>query len=476
MPFNSLNFILFFSLFALFYFMVNERYRRVFVALIGSYVFYLYAGIASLLYLFIITLITYIAVRKLRFDSVRKPILYVSILCIVIILISSKYWKETGLYFLGKNHTTFFEGVSFLFPIGISFYALQSISLIVEVATKRYTEPLTFSKIALFTSFFPQSLAGPIHRPQELLPQFFTPKRFDAEAIVIGLKTLLFGFFLKLIVADKIALVISPVFHKWIEADGLSLIIASLLYSLQIYFDFWGYSLIAIGLGRILGYQLKINFNHPYSAVTFKEFWHRWHISLSQWMRDYIYIPLGGRKKGYLYFATGILVTFLVSGIWHGISYNFFLWGGLHALLYLLEDYIFKIKSRLKILRLPNSIFILAVKKVIFFLIISFTWLVFRTENLNDLNGILAKIFSKIYEWSPSISQIHYLTGVNLIYVLIAVLTFAVSNMFFFERIINITPTQRWQRITDSTFTCFCLISIIFLGDIGGQEFLYFKF
>ncbi|MAB38689.1 MAG: hypothetical protein CL528_01880 [Aequorivita sp.] len=472
MPFNSLIFIGFFTFFVIVYYSVGTTNRKNIIALAGSYIFYAYAGISSILYLLLITIITYSTVRALKKNKVNKAFFPVSIISIILLLISSKYLNDIILQIVNIDRANFYSD-SLLFTVGISFYSLQAISLIVEVAKNRYSDHFTFRKTALFISFFPQSLAGPIHRPQELMPQFLKPKQFNAENIVVGLKTLLFGFFIKLIVADKIALVILPVFEKWIEADGVSLIIAILFYSLQIYFDFWGYSLIAIGLGRILGFNIKINFNHPYAATSFKEFWHRWHISLSEWMRDYIYIPLGGREKGYGYFLIAVLVTFLISGIWHGLTFNFILWGILHAILYLLED----IKRRYtKNIFLSDIILFRLAKQVFFFVLISFTWLLFRTENINDLFGIIGKIFIHMESWSFETSNTYYLTDVNIYYILIALLTFSLSHTKFVERKINNIPTLRWQRVTDSVFICFCLISIILLGDIGSQEFLYFKF
>lgn len=476
MPFNSLAFLIFFVLFVFLYYTINENHRRISVALAGSYIFYTYAGVSSILYLIFVTLITYTAVRKLGENKSKKNILIFSIIGIVLLLISSKFLEEI-IHLFGNDNVQYVSN-SLLFSIGISFYSLQAISLIIEVAGNRYSDNLSFKNIILFLSFFPQSLAGPIHKPQELIPQFSKVIQFNADAIVIGIKTLLFGFFIKLVVADKIGLVISPIFEKWMEADGLSLLMATLLYSLQIYFDFWGYSLIAIGLGRILGYKIKVNFNHPYLAITFKDFWHRWHISLSQWMRDYIYIPLGGRKKGYFNFVTGVIITFQVSGIWHGLTFNFMLWSTTHALLYIIEDIKLRNVSRQKVLQFPHNPFFLVLKRMVFFILISFTWLIFRTEDFNDLFGIINKIVHHTEQWSLSLSYSYYLTGINLFYIVIAVFTFLISHTLFLEKKINFIPAHNhnWQRITDSTFTCFCLISILLFGDIGSQEFLYFKF
>jgi len=392
----------------------------------------------------------------------------------VLILLSSKYLEPIK-YFIDKEENLSNLKVNlFAVPIGISFYALQAISLLVDIYNAKYKSELSLKNTALFLCFFPQSLAGPIHRAHELIPQFSHYKPIDVYKIITGFKNLLFGFFCKLIIADKIAIVISPIFSKWSEADGLSLFIATLLYSLQIYFDFWGYSLIAIGLGRILGFNIKTNFNHPYMALTFRDFWHRWHISLSQWMRDYIYIPLGGRKKGYTYFGVAIFTTFVISGLWHGLTYNFLLWGVIHALLYLLEAVLLKRKTVLHVGSNVAAV-IRIIRRVIFFIVISITWLVFRIEELPVLQDIIKNILH-FEGWSLEVAYSYFLTDVNVIYITIILTTFLLSSTSFIKRKLNSVPITNYGRFSDSLFICTCLFCVIILGDIGTQEFLYFRF
>jgi len=362
----------------------------------------------------------------------------------------------------------------FILPIGISFYSLQAISLLSDVRSGKYKGDASLKSVSQFLCFFPQSISGPIHRANELIPQFSVAKKLNPENLTLGFKTMLWGYFCKLIIADKIALIVSPVFSSFHEFDGFTISIATLLYSFQIYFDFWGYSLIAIGVGRTLGYTININFLNPYSAKSFKEFWHRWHITLSKWMRDYIYIPLGGKnQKHYLFFFVSILVTFLVSGFWHGATFNFVLWGAVHAFLYLVED-LFSRHFYFDSLRYYKFL-IQPMRTIIFFVLISLTWLVFRTDSFHELTSLLKTIVS-FSDWSSETAISHYCSTTNMLYLAIIFTAILFAQTKIVSRFTDTVPITTQQTITDSTFVCICLVAVILLGDIGGQEFLYFKF
>lgn len=478
MPFNSITFLISFFFFVIVYYILKNDKQKVSLLIIGSYAFYAYAGIFNLLCLISITFITYFAANELRKTESNKMILVLANISIILLLILSKYdlifKKDLSSFILSK----YWSPNSFVFSLGISFYSLQAISLLADVYRNKYKDTLSLKATSLFLSFFPQSISGPIHRGNELIPQFATKKKFVPDNIIIGLKTMLLGYFYKLIVADKISIVITPIFNSWVKFDGLSLSIATLLYSFQIYFDFWGYSLIAIGIGRVLGYKININFNAPYSTSSFKEFWRRWHISLSRWMRDYVYIPLGGSKhKNYIRFSLVIFATFLVSGFWHGITYNFLLWGMLHASLYLIEDivtrYVPNLNSKKTNIHIINILKFLRLS--LFFIAISITWLVFRTDNLQDLSGIIQRILL-LNSWSVNAITNHFLTTTNITYLLIILGAISFSNTIFISNKTEKTPSTYTERLTDSVFICICLVAIILIGDIGGQEFLYFKF
>lgn len=473
MPFNSISFVFYFLIFTVLYYCLRDiRFKLIFL-LIGSYSFFIYNNIFNLFFLLSITWVTYIVVNKF-IHAHKRFLLFIGICFILIQLLFAKYSNILfGNYLI--NSTLEFSYFSFyILPIGISFYSLQAISLLVDTRSGKYKGDTSFITVSQYLSFFPQSISGPIHRANELIPQFSASKSFIAANLIIGLKTMLWGYFCKLIVADKIALIVSPIFKFYQEQDGLSISIASLLYSFQIYFDFWGYSLIAIGVGRVLGFRININFQNPYSARSFKNFWHRWHITLSKWMRDYIYIPLGGRRqKNSLLFSLSILITFLISGFWHGVTLNFILWGSVHAFLYLAEE-LYSRQFSFRKLQCCKWI-IKPIKTIAFFILISFTWLIFRTYDLHALTFMLKSITS-FSDWTALNTFNHYFSTTNLYYLAIIVTAILLSHTKLRTRYTETVPTNLTQTISESIITCICIVLVILLGDIGGQEFLYFNF
>jgi len=474
MPFNSISFIVFFALFVLAYYCVDSKSLKLFFSLIGSYLFYTFGSVFNLLCLLLITVTSGFTINLLG-KYRNKTVLVAGIGLIIAILLTAKYSENIfPLFSINQsidNRLFSFWGI----PIGISFYSLQAISLLVDAYTNKYIFEFSWKKICLFLSFFPQALAGPIHRANELLPQFESEKKFDSKKFIVGFKIMLWGYFCKLIVADKISLIITPVLDAYYKQDGLSLSLASILYSLQIYFDFWGYSLIAIGAGKLLGYSIKSNFDKPYSARSFRDFWHRWHITLSKWMKDYIYMPLGGRnKKSVLNYRTSIFVTFFISAFWHGTTANFLLWGATHATLYLAEDGIRSKFSRYKDSRF-SKFFTQIVWPVVFFVCVTITWLIFRTHDLHDLCAILSNIFD-IGNWTANNLKSHYLTSVNVVYLTVALCGILFVNSKSFKYFTTRTSSTKRDIARDSFFLFACLVLIILFGDIGSQTFIYFDF
>lgn len=467
MHFNSLSFLIFYIFFTLIFFLVKTSKKQVNLALIGSYIFYLLNGILSLLFLLVLTSITYFGASNLSHRTKdRKKWLIIFIILIVFLIGLSKYISSAA--------TIGYE-ISIL---GISFYSLQAISLLIDVYNKKYTDSLHFREIGLFLSFFPQAVAGPIHRANELIPQFSSVKKFSPARAYKATRLILYGFLFKLIVADKIGLIIDPVFTKWSSYDGFLTFVSMHLYSLQIYFDFWGYSLIAIGLGHLLGYNLKINFNYPYSVSSFKLFWRRWHISLSQWMRDYVYLPLGGKnKQSQLRFILAINITFIISAVWHGIQLNFILWAIIHASLYISEDYIRKhISSSNSLSKINSNRVISILKKIIFFNLLSITWLVFRTGDFKDLIKII-HFTSNIDTWT-FVNLRLLLTPQNTIYISIVFFVIYLSKKMM-QPLQNVQSTilsSQNAKCLDFIMVTVSLILLLLFGDLGNREFLYFSF
>lgn len=381
----------------------------------------------------------------------------------VIILL---FFKVSGLTFSASKNT-------FLIPVGISFYSFQILSYYSDIKNKRLLPERNVIKFALYISFFPQILAGPIERASQLIPQFDSIN-FKKSNVYIGAKFILVGLFRKVIVADKLALIVDPIYNNPSHFNGLILIMGTLLFSIQIYCDFSGYTNIAIGSAKFFGIELSKNFNKPYLAKSVKEFWKRWHITLSEWFRDYVYIPLGGNERTGLKRISVIFTVFGLSGIWHGFGLTFLLWGGLHALFYLVEEVI-----RRKIttpFRMPDFF-----KVITTFLLVSFLWIFFRSQSVADAYHIVSKILHIKYLIlsSEEISYFNEVSGLNtysLTIVLIILCLFFLVDFFkiddkFTLRKISTTPT-----VSDFIFIDAIIVLLIFLGDWGGESFIYFQF
>jgi alginate O-acetyltransferase complex protein AlgI len=474
MPFNSISFLGFLLLSIVAYSLLKSSKSRFNYLSIVSLLFYLFSGMLGVVCLIITILVTFFAANVLKKSTTHSKLLLCVIPFLIIQLILVKY-ADFILAYLNIEPAS----SKYLFVIGISFYTLQAIGLLVDIKKGKYEVATDLKSITLFLSFFPQSVCGPIHRGDQLIPQFSNLTAIATENLVIGIKTVMWGFFCKLIVADKIFLIIGPIFDKFHQKDGLTIFFASLLYSFQIYFDFWGYSLIALGLGRIFGIKININFNEPYRVTTFREFWHRWHISFSTWLRDYIYIPLGGnRHRLLIYSVSAIFITFLISGLWHGVGLNFLLWGFCHAFIYMLEKYVFtRIPALQKTSFLNINLFPLRyfVNRILFFITLSFTWLIFRTENLDELASIFKSIFS-FGDWSPANLANVLSISPNSYYLIIIVITLLISNSIYRKSFTDKVSTTFNERIRDGIFMFFMLALFILLADIGGAEFLYFRF
>jgi D-alanyl-lipoteichoic acid acyltransferase DltB (MBOAT superfamily) len=309
-------------------------------------------------------------------------------------------------------------------------------------------------------SFFPQLVAGPIERSNRLLPQFRQRHRFDYEAVMAGVRLMVWGYFMKLVLADRCGLYVDSIFNNVEKHNGGSFLVASLLFPFQIYGDFAGYSLIAIGVARVLGFKLMENFCRPYFASTIGEFWHRWHISLSTWFRDYVYIPLGGNRVGRLRNYFNLLVTFIVSGIWHGANWTFFCWGALHGILLCVE-------KAFSISKTTYS----GVEKffhwAVTFALICFAWILFRANNLSEAVLIITGIFTQFGDPKPETANF---IAIGL----------ALTIMFGKE----LSEEIKWPMrnvVSKSGLVChiylvLMIAYIILFGVLGGDQFIYFQF
>lgn len=372
MSFFSFTFMIFFLIFAVLYHIAANLknnalcIQNVLMLLVG-FIFYAFADLRFVPFLLYSIVITYLAGRFCRTKF-----------SFVIFLIA-----DLAPLFALKYCPLLFN-VHWIFPLGISFFTFQSISYIADRYTKKIAVPLNLFDTALFVSFFPVISSGPIQRTGNLVPQFQNVRKFDYNDATDGMKLFAWGMFKKICIADKIAVYVNHVYGNVSDKYGLAVLLATVLYSFQIYCDFSGYSDMAIGIAKYLGFDVGKNFDHPYLSKSVGEFWRRWHISLSSWLRDYVYIPLGGSrvKVSRIYF--NLIITFLVSGLWHGSTWNFVIWGLLHGFFQCAGR---AAKPVLEKLNIPSFI------KIAFtFTLVTFAWIFFRAENLEQAGIVLGKI------------------------------------------------------------------------------------
>ena len=381
MNFNSLHFLIYLPVVLIVYWLLPQKARWVWL-LAASYYFYM-SWNAWLVFLIAGTTgVSYAAallIERTQSKRVKKFWLAATLVVCLGVLVFFKYFNfllQSAIDFLNL----FSMGIDsfaldILLPVGISFYTFQTLSYVIDVYRGDFRAEKHFGYYALFVSYFPQLVAGPIEKPGDLIPQLRAEHKLNGEDMAAGMRILLGGFFRKCVVADFCGIYVNNVFSRIGEADSLSILMAGGLFCIQMYCDFAGYTDIARGTAQLLGFDLLANFRRPYLADSVQDFWRRWHQSLSSWLRDYLYIPLGGSRKGRLRRAVNILFTFLVSGVWHGTGFHFLAWGGLHGL-----AQIFDIKNW----KLPRP-----VKQLLVFLFVDLTWMVFRVNSLGDLKGML---------------------------------------------------------------------------------------
>lgn len=405
MDFNSITFLLLFPIVSIVYYLIPFGMQRYWLLLIDV-LFYLFADCTYLPLLTGIIVISYlgaIIIEKRR--SASKIILATCIVLNLGILICFKYasfFCKSILSIIPFNEPSVPNFMSQLvMPLGVSFFTFQVIGYLIDVYRSRISAERNLIDYSIFVSFFPKLISGPIVKAESFLPQIKGEKCFDTELVKEGLITLAYGVFLKMVVADNIAYAIESAFSGIDTYSGMNLFVSMLLYSIQIYCDFNGYSQMAIGVSKILGYRLCENFQTPYLAQSVTEFWRRWHISLTSWFREYLYIPLGGNRKGKVRKDVNIMIVFLLSGLWHGASWHFVIWGGINGILLIVEDVLFPQVQKLFcwIGIDKNRLGYKAIRVTLTYIVISVTWLFFRF-GCHDAIFIIKKIiFNFSVEW-----------------------------------------------------------------------------
>lgn len=491
MLFNSINFIYFFVIVTTLYFTLPHRFRW-FLLLMSSCYFYMSFVPVYILILGFTIIVDYFAGILIENSQglKRKKFLIASLIANIGVLVFFKYYN-----FINDNLTFMLYGVGFtnpipylsiILPIGLSFHTFQAMSYTIEVYRGRHPAEKHFGIYALYVMFYPQLVAGPIERPQNMLHQFHEKHTFNIDHLTEGLKMMLWGFFKKVVIADRLALYVDPIYNNPQSYTGSTFILATIFFAFQIYCDFSGYSDIAIGSARVMGFNLMRNFNFPFRAKSVSEFWARWHISLSTWLRDYIYLPLilyfsrrmkkpkysFWSKETYIY-SIATIITFLISGIWHGAAWTFVILGALHGF-YLVFAILTKNKRKKfnqligldKLPKLYNAIQI-----IITFALVNIGFLFFRSKDVDTawqiLSAMFSDPFSKLY---PGESQ--WITLISILLILLLIILEILQTKGYISSYFSKSGFSRPLRWAGYIAL---LLMICILG-VGGDRFIYFQF
>ncbi len=402
MVFNSLEFLIFLPIVIILHYILPTRFRWI-ALLAASYYFYMYWDAKLILLILFTTAVSYVTailVSKTDKKALKKLYLIIALFASLGVLVFFKYYNflsgsvEDIIRLFGRRPKDL--SLDLILPVGISFYTFQTLSYVIDVYRGKIAPERHFGYYALFVSFFPQLVAGPIERPENLLPQLKAPHKISRANMTEGLGIMLVGFFKKLVVADIAAVYVNAVYNDVANATGLGVLVATVLFAIQIYCDFSGYTDIAIGCARIMDIRLMQNFNRPYISRSIKEFWSRWHISLSTWFRDYLYIPLGGNRRGKTRRYINVMIVFLVSGLWHGAAWTFVIWGMLHGLYQVIGGVTQKLRERIytKMHIDMKSSWFGFLQQCFTFVLVCFAWIFFRANSISDLGIIMKKLFT----------------------------------------------------------------------------------
>jgi alginate O-acetyltransferase complex protein AlgI len=484
MLFNSINFALFLPIVFLFYWFVTNKSLKTqnLLLLASSYFFYACWDWRFLFLLFFSTFLDYFTGLKMtegRNKSVKRFWFWLSVAINLGFLGLFKYYdffaKSFAEALAGLGLQTSPATLNIILPVGISFYTFHGLSYVIDIYNEKIKPEKNFVDYAVFVSFFPLLVAGPIERATHLLPQIKAKRTFDYSKAVDGLRQILWGLFKKIVIADSCAKFANEIFLHQTDYSGSTLVLGALFFTFQIYCDFSGYSDIALGTARLFGIDLLRNFAFPYFSRDIAEFWRRWHISLSTWFRDYLYIPLGGSKGGNWMRIRNTFIIFLVSGFWHGANWTFLIWGFLNAL-YIMPSILLKtnrnnldIVAQGRIFPSFRELF----SMVLTFGLTVFAWIFFRSESLHDALQYIGRITSE------SLFKVPYFSGIGTSIPLLLFLLFFLliewigrESQFALQSV-----AQNWKKPIRWGFYAFLVISIYYFSCIGSnQEFIYFQF
>lgn len=498
MLFNSSDFLIFFPIVVFLYYIIPKKLKNLWL-LAASYYFYMCWNAKYAFIILFSTVITYLSglgMARCQNSGLpersvirrKKIIVAVSVILNLSLLFYFKY-IDFALGILSDALSLFhvrltIPAFDILLPVGISFYTFQALSYTFDVYRGEIYAEKNFFQYALFVSFFPQLVAGPIERSKHLLRQLAQPHKFDFDLAKSGVLLMLWGFFLKLVIADRVAIFVNWVYGDYHTYGGWYLIIATVLFAFQIYCDFYGYSTIAMGAAQILGIQLMENFQSPYFATSVSDFWRRWHISLTSWFKDYLYIPLGGSRCGKWRKYLNKMIVFLVSGLWHGAKFSFVVWGGLNGLYQVAGEILKPVRDKFVTLfhLNRNSIGHRAIQMIGTFLLVDFTWIFFRANSFTEAFTIIYQIFHVKNPWILFDGSLY---GCGLDYKNFSLMLFSIFLLLLSDWLKQrkiavreiIAKQDAWCQVL---FIAFSVVFILIFGIYGtsydASKFIYFQF
>ena len=488
MLFNSFTFLIFFLVVTPLYFVLPHRFRWI-MLLIASCFFYMFFKFEYILILFFTIIVDYYAgifIAKTNEIKLKRFYLMLSLAANIGVLAIFKYYN-----FINENisDVLILAGIhnpipflKMILPIGLSFHTFQAMSYTIEVYRGAQKPEKHFGIYSLYVMFYPQLVAGPIERPQNLIHQFYEEHYLNYSNLISGLQMIFWGIFKKVVIADRLAIIVDYVYANPHKYHGASLIITIILYSFQIYCDFSGYSEIAIGSAKVMGFDLMTNFNYPYRSKNVTEFWRRWHISLNTWFKDYLYIPLGGSKGKTIFHIRNVIIVFFLSGLWHGASWTFIIWGVLHGVASTFE--VLTKKYRANFSKTVNINIYNSVSIILTFSFCTLVWIFFRAPNFSTANYVLTHLFSgnsikdffsfsEQLDWKTSSYlgiQLYQFIGTLLLIPLLLLLELFICNSKGENKISTLPIYFRWA------FYYLIIFSILIFGVFDTNQFIYFQF
>lgn len=494
MLFNSLDFMIFFPIVVLIYFIIPKKIRYIWL-LIASYYFYMCWNVDYALLIGISTVITWISGLLLGVANkvwLRKLIVALSFISNIGILVFYKYFDfllENINVLLSKMNVELLSNpFDIILPVGISFYTFQALSYTVDVYRKDIEPEKNPLRYALFVSFFPQLVAGPIERSKNLLNQLKNIEKikvWNYDRVANGVIQMVWGLFQKMVIADRISIFVDSVYDNLHAVGTFETVFAAVAFSIQIYCDFAAYSTIAIGAAKVMGFELMENFDTPYFATSIKEFWRRWHISLSSWFRDYLYIPMGGNRKGKIRKYFNLMVTFFVSGLWHGASWNYVIWGCLHGIYQVVGEILEPVRQKCnQIFKVNQKVFSYKFGKILVtFSLTTLTWVFFRAETIDEALYFFERMFTRwnpwvffnegLYNFGLDRIEVNILFAALFIMFAIEILKY-VKNKYFSDFLMEQNFWFRWIVLIGM------IVGILVYGQYGiafdSTQFIYFQF